>query len=168
MTIEENKQIVRRAIERVFNAADPGAIEALYAADFVNHTPPSQPDVHGIEGVKRTAALWHAAFPDMQVTVDDEIAEGDRVMTRWTMRGTHLGTFRGLPPTCRVLTGWAMEVSRIAGGKIAEQWLLWDTLDMLHQLGPLPPPLPATSYPHTPSPTLREPGGALAGDEHVG
>jgi predicted ester cyclase len=84
MTVEENKQIVRQAIERVFNVADPQAIEALYAVDFVNHTPPSQPDLHGIEGVKRHAALWHAAFPDMQCSVDDEIAEGDRVMTRWT------------------------------------------------------------------------------------
>jgi steroid delta-isomerase-like uncharacterized protein len=152
----------------VFNAADPQAIEALYAVDFVNHTPPSQPDVHGIEGVKRMAALWHAAFPDLQCRVDDEIAEGDRVMTRWTMRGTHLGTFRGLPPTGRFVTGWAMEVSRIEGDKIAEQWLLWDTLNMLQQMGALIPPIPSTSHPHSPSPAQRESGSALAGDDRVG
>lgn len=134
MTVEENKQIVRQAIDLVFNAADEGAIDGLYATDFVNHTPPSQPDVHGPEGVKRMAALWHAAFPDLQFAIDDEIAEGDRVMTRWTMHGTHLGPFRGVPPSGRPVTGWAIEVSRIAGGKIGEQWLLWDTLDLLHQL----------------------------------
>jgi steroid delta-isomerase-like uncharacterized protein len=114
------------------------------------------------------AALWHAAFPDLQCSVDDEIAEGDRVMTRWTMRGTHLGTFRGLPPTGRFLTGWAMEVSRIEGDKIAEQWLLWDTLDMLQQLGALAPPLPSTSHPHSPLPAPREPGSAQTGDDRVG
>jgi steroid delta-isomerase-like uncharacterized protein len=135
-SVEENKAIVRRALEDVFNTANPTAVGELYAPDFVNHTPPSLgPEVRGSATVTLFAASWRDAFPDLHVTVEDEWAEGDTVVTRWTARGTHRGTLRGIPPTGKRVVVMALEVSRIAGGKIAEEWLAFDTLGLLQQLG---------------------------------
>jgi steroid delta-isomerase-like uncharacterized protein len=136
LSVDENKAIVRRALEDVFNAANLAAVDEMYAPDFVNHTPPSLgPEVRGSATVRRFAASWRAAFPDLHFTVEDEWAEGDTVVTRWTARGTHRGTLRGIPPTGRRVVVMALEVSRVAGGKIAEEWLAWDTLGLLQQLG---------------------------------
>jgi steroid delta-isomerase-like uncharacterized protein len=136
LSVDENKAIVRRALEDVFNAANLAAVDELYAPDFVNHTPPSLgPEVRGSATARLFATSWRAAFPDLHFTVEDEWAEGDTVVTRWTARGTHRGTLRGIPPTGKRVEVMALEVSRIAGGKNAEQWLAWDTLGLLQQLG---------------------------------
>ena len=136
LSVDENKAIVRRALEDVYNAANFAAVDELYAPGFVNHTPPSLgPEVRGSATVRLFAASWRAAFPDLHFTVEDEWAEGDTVVTRWTARGTHRGTLRGIPPTGKRVVVMALAVSRIAGGKIAEEWLAFDTLGLLQQLG---------------------------------
>lgn len=133
---DENKALVRRAVADVFNAANLAAVDDLYAPDFVNHAPPSLgPEVRGRATARLFAAAWHVAFPDLHVAVEDEWVDGDTVVTRWTARGTHRGTLRGIPPTGQRVVVMALEVSRIADGKIAEQWLAFDTLGLLQQLG---------------------------------
>lgn len=136
MSEEENKRIIRRAIEDVYNAAHPAVLHDLYRPDFVNHTPPSMgPEVRGMGGIQALAATWRTAFPDLLFTVEAEWADADTVVTRWTARGTHRNALRGIPPTGKRVVVAALEVSRIADGKIAEQWLAWDTLGLLQQLG---------------------------------
>lgn len=136
MSEEENKRIVRRAIEEVFNGARPAAVHDLYGPDFVNHTPPSMgPEVRGVDRIRPFAAAWRTAFPDLWFTVDAEWADADTVVTRWTARGTHRHAWRGIPPTGKRVVVTALEVSRLADGKIVEQWLAWDTLGLLQQLG---------------------------------
>lgn len=136
MSTDQNKVIVLRALDEVFNAGNLEAVDELYAPDFVNHTPPSLgSEIRGTDGVKRNVTLWHTAFPDLHFTVEHEVAEGDVVVSHWTARGTHLGPLRGAPPSGRQVTVGAIEMSRIAGDRIVEQWLVWDTADLLQQLG---------------------------------
>ena len=135
MSIDRNKQIVRRALDEVFNAGKVEAVDGLYAPSFVNHVPPSMgPEIRGIDGVQRNIAVWRAAFPDLRFTLDGEIAEGEMVLSRWTAHGTHCGLLHGIPPSGREVTVSALELSRIAGNRIAEQWLLWDTLGLVTEL----------------------------------
>jgi steroid delta-isomerase-like uncharacterized protein len=136
MSIEKNKSLIQRAMDEVFNAGDPAAVDQLYAVDFVNHTSRSMgSEIRGPEGVKANVLLWHTAFPDLHFTVEAELAEGDVVVSRWTATGTHLGPLRGIPATGRQVTVSALEMSRVADEKIAEQWLLFDSRDLLDQLG---------------------------------
>jgi steroid delta-isomerase-like uncharacterized protein len=81
-----------------------------------------------------------AAFPDIQITVDDEIAEGDRVVCRWTVTGTHQGEFMGIPPAGKAVTRAGVAIYRLVNGKIAENWLFADDVDFMQQLGALPTP----------------------------
>jgi steroid delta-isomerase-like uncharacterized protein len=131
--------VVRRALEHVFQATDPAAVDALYAPGFVNHLPPSLGrEVRGREAVKRFAASWHRAFPDLRTTVEDLLADGDKVMARWVARGTHRGELWGLPPTGRPVAVPALGLFRVAHGRIAEEWLALDVLGLLQQLGKEP------------------------------
>jgi predicted ester cyclase len=84
--------------------------------------------------------MYLTAFPDLHLTIEDLIAEGDKVVDRQTARGTHQGTFMGIPPTGKQITVTAMNISRIVGGKIVEHWVELDTLGMLQQLGVVPMP----------------------------
>lgn len=130
-----NKGIIRRALDEVFNAGSMDAIEELYAADFVNHAPPSMnPEKWGLDGVKANVTHWHTAFPDLHFTLDAEVAEADLVVSRWTATGTHLGPLRGIPPTGRLVRVSVLEMFRVADGKLAEQWIGFDYSDLLHQL----------------------------------
>jgi steroid delta-isomerase-like uncharacterized protein len=135
---DQNKMLMRRGIEEVWNKGHLAVVDELIADDFVGHWPPDEN--HGPEGVKQYFATLRAAFPDIHFTVEDQIAEGDRVVTRWTARVTHSGSFRGIPPTGKsgVVTG--ITIIRVAGGKVVEGWTNKDDLGMLQQLGVLPAP----------------------------
>jgi predicted ester cyclase len=87
--------------------------------------------------------MFRAAFSDAQITVDDQIAEGDKVASRWTGRGTHDGELMGVPPSGRQVTVDGLVVSRVANGKVVEEWVNWDTLGMLQQVGAVPAPAQA-------------------------
>ncbi len=138
MTTEENKAISRRVGEEIFNGGDLDLADELYAPDYVLHDPSLPEDLHGPEGLKRYVAMTRAAFPDARVTVEDQVAEGDKVVDRWTARGTHTGEFMGIPPTGRRIEVSGVTISRFAGGKIAEDWYQGDDLGMMRQLGVIP------------------------------
>ncbi len=134
MTREENKVVVRRVIEDLFNTGDPAIAEEVFAADYVDHTP-SHPDLRGPENVARSVAEWRAAFPDTRSTVEDLVAEGDKVAARWTTEATHAGEFMGVAPTGRkVVVGW-FGVFWLSRGKVIESWDTFNVVDMARQLG---------------------------------
>jgi steroid delta-isomerase-like uncharacterized protein len=138
---EQNKMLVQRFIEEVWNQGRFTLIDELIASDHLDHQPGT--DANGPEGERQYVAMLRAAFPDIHFTVEDQIAEGDKVVTRWTARATHTGEFQGLAPTGRqgVVTGiW---IDRVANGKFVESWSIFDELGMLQQLGVIPAAEPA-------------------------
>ncbi|MDQ4076676.1 MAG: ester cyclase [Chloroflexota bacterium] len=143
MTAEDLKMIVRRYAEEVWNQGAIDAVDRYIAGDYVRHDPGLPTEVHGPEGIERLVPMYRSAFPDIHFTAADILAEGDRVVVRWDVRGTHQGDLMGIPPTGREVRLTAIEIFRLANGKIAEQWVLVDNLGMLQQLGAFPPPAQA-------------------------
>ena len=139
MPAEENKAIVQRAVE-AFNQGDSDAVDELFAADYVDHDPSRAGLPPGPEGVKQAWGAFRAAFPDLQGTIEDMIAEGDKVVVRGAVRGTHRGELMGIPATGKQVTVTLIDINRIEGGKLAERWAETDMLDMMQQLGVIPPP----------------------------
>jgi steroid delta-isomerase-like uncharacterized protein len=135
---EQNKTIARRAFEEVQSRGNLALVDELVAGDYVGHTPLKE--IHGPEGAKQFFSMLREAFPNMQVTVEDQIAEGDKVVTRWTGRGTHKGHFQGMPPTGRQMTMTGITIFRIAAGKLVEGWTNADMLGLMQQLGVVPVP----------------------------
>ena len=138
---EQNKTIARKVFEDIQSQRNLALVDKLVAGDYIGHTPLN--DIHGPEGAKQFEAMLHEAFPDHRVTVEDQIAEGDKVVTRWTCRGTHKGKFQGLPPTGKQMTMTGITIFRIANGKLVEGWTNLDLLGMLQQLGAVPAPAQA-------------------------
>ena len=134
-----NKEIFSRAVDDFWNQRDVGAIDELYATDYLGHDPSG---LHGatLEEFKQSTAGLFTAFPDFHLTIDDEVAEGDKVVKRWTVTGTHRGDFKGIPPTENHIAITGINFYRIADGKIVETWWSSDALGMLQQLGVIPPP----------------------------
>jgi steroid delta-isomerase-like uncharacterized protein len=137
--IEQNKEIVRRAGEEPW-AGNIGVLDELLAPDYIGYDPAQPEPTHGPAGAKEFVQQYLSAFPDGRVTIDLQIAEGDYVTSRWTGRGTHKGDLMGIAPTNKQVTITGITISRIANGKIAEEWSNWDTLGMLQQIGAVPAP----------------------------
>ncbi|MFQ5859457.1 MAG: ester cyclase [Anaerolineae bacterium] len=139
MTVEENKTLFRRYIGEVYNKGNVAVIDELLAPNFVHHNlPPGvRPDR---EGLKQFVTVLLAGFPDFRITVEDMVAEGDKVVVRATWRGTHKGEFIGIPPTGRQVTVTEIGIHRIEGGKVSESRVEVDQLGMMQQLGVVPPP----------------------------
>ena len=137
---EENKAVVLRQEEEIFTRGNLDAAEEIYAPGYVGHDPSNPEDVRGPEAAKQAAADYRRAFPDLRVTVEDLIAEGDKVVARLRFRGTHLGDLEGIAPTGRRVDCTGIVVSRMEGGKIAEDWANFDDLGLMRQLGAIPPP----------------------------
>jgi steroid delta-isomerase-like uncharacterized protein len=138
---EQNKALVRRYLEQTVNERNAAAIDELTSADYVGHmsgAPPLDRATH-----KQLLAGFQAAFPDLRVAIEDLIAEGDKVVNRATYSGTHRGDFQGIAPTGKQFTIAGINVSRIADGKVVEDWTVLDMLSMLQQIGALPAPAPA-------------------------
>ena len=139
MSTEENKTIARRLYEEVWNTGDLDKAGEFIAPDFVDHAaPPGFPT--GLEGAKQMFGMYRSAFPDLRVSAEDLIGEGDRVVARWTSRGTHQGALMGIPPTGKEVVATGIDIFRISGGKIVEHWANFDQLGMLQQLGAIPMP----------------------------
>jgi steroid delta-isomerase-like uncharacterized protein len=132
--------IERRLIEEVWNQGNFSVVDEVVARDYIGHSSTPAGETHGPAGYKQFYAALREAFPDFQVTVEDQVAEGDKVVTRWTARGTHLGEFQGIPPTGRrgAITG--ITIDRIANGKVVECWTNADDLGLLRLLGVVPVP----------------------------
>ncbi len=140
---EQNKILTRRALEEVWNRGNFAVVDELVASDFVVHASTPANETHGPEGVKHFYAMLRQAFPDLHFTIEDQIADGDRVVTRWTARGTHTGEFQGIPPTGKQVRLTGIDIDRIANGKFVECWTNVDELGMMQQLGVLPAPAQA-------------------------
>ena len=137
MTTETNKAIIRRIVEEIQNRDNLALIDELLAPNFVNHTPaPGLPPDR--EGIKQLLSMFRAAFPDGSMTIEDMVAEGDKVVSRKTYRGTHQGEFMGIPPTGKHVTVGLIDIMHIVDGKVVEHWNVGDDLSMLQQLGVLP------------------------------
>jgi predicted ester cyclase len=131
---EENKALARRSWEFLDN---PDVLEEVYLPDLVWHEPDH--DVQGYEDARQFVSMYKAAFPDLNVTVEDVIAEGEKVATRVTIRGTHQGEVEEFgPPTGMQIELTGITISRIEGGKIVEDWDSYDNLSIMQQLGLVP------------------------------
>lgn len=142
---EHYKILERRLIEEVWSQGNFAVVDELIASDYLGHssTPGAESakgETLGREGYRQFYTALRQAFPDLQVTVEDQIAEGDRVVTRWTARGTHQGEFRGIPPSGKhgVISG--ITIDRVANGKVVECWTNADDLGMMRLLGVVPVP----------------------------
>lgn len=140
MFTEQNKAIARRVTDEAWNRGNLAVLDELIAHDFVRHTPLRPDGIHGVEGFKQHVAGVRAAFPDAEFAIEDEIAEGDRVVNRWVFRGSHQGEFAGIPATGTKVAMTGIGIVRIVDGKIAEIWDEADALGLLRQLGVLPAP----------------------------
>ena len=137
MSTEENKALVRRFYEEVFNRKNLASIDEFVDSQIVEHDlPPGLPV--GSEGTRLFIGMYLAAFPDLHLAVEDIMAEGNEVTARFTIRGTHRGELMGIHPTSKQVTVTGIQVMRIADGRIAENWVSFDALGMLQQLGVIP------------------------------
>lgn len=136
---EQNKDLVRRFVER-FSQKDQDVFDELLAPAFVDLTPAPGAEPTR-EGWKQNVSMgeW-LAFPDLHFQIEEQIAEGDRVVNRMTARGTHRGEFRGIPATGKEVNGANVTIFRVAGDKITERWTIFDSMGMMQQLGVIPAP----------------------------
>ncbi|MFN8008848.1 MAG: ester cyclase [Terriglobia bacterium] len=136
----ENKVIARRVREEIWNNGLFSMVDQLFDAHCTYHLGDSLTTEHeiGPQGFKDIVAMYRAAFPDARMTINDLLAEGDKVMVRWTAHGTHLGQLLNFVPTRKVVTVSGIDVYRIFNGKIEETWVSWDALGFLQQLGVIP------------------------------
>jgi steroid delta-isomerase-like uncharacterized protein len=115
-------------------SAAMAAIDELYATNFVSHGGIGG-DIRGVKNVKKSTGEEFSAFPDNHFTIDDMIVEGDKVAVRYTVTGTHKGEYMGAPPTNKKIRMWAIVIDHFAGGKIVEEWGMYDTMGFMQQLG---------------------------------
>ena len=140
MSAEETKALVRRYAEELLNRKNLDLFEEIFAPDFVQYGTASD-QVSGVEDLKEFFVMLRSGFPDFQVTIEDLFAaEGEKVVLRFTFRGTHQGEFMGIAPTGNRVEFLAIDISRIAEGKIVEHWSNSDQLGMMQQLGVMEQP----------------------------
>jgi steroid delta-isomerase-like uncharacterized protein len=135
MSVEENKAVVRRFYA---DGATGASDERLIAPDIAYHGPPFIGEIHGRDGFRQVLAGFRNAFPGFETTIEDLVAEGDKVTVRHTHHATHQGEFNGIPPTGRQVAVSGIEILRLRDGQIVEFWHLDDFLGLLQQLGVVP------------------------------
>ena len=133
---EENKALVRRYFEEVWDKGNLDVAEELLTTNFVRYGPTgTEGVVRGLEGFKHLVSMYRSAFPDLRIPIEDLIGEGDKVVIRWTARGTHQGELMGNAPTGNQLSVTGILIGRVSGGKIEEEWVDYDTLNLMEQIG---------------------------------
>jgi steroid delta-isomerase-like uncharacterized protein len=137
---EENKAVVRRYFREILDGGNLDLVDQIFEPQYVLHDPSSPQEVCGLEGTKRFVGMFRSAFPDIAHTIEDQIAEGDKVVTRLRARATHDGELMGIPPTGKGVTIEGISIWRIADGKIEECWFNYDALGLMRQLGVVPEP----------------------------
>jgi steroid delta-isomerase-like uncharacterized protein len=140
MSTEQNKALVRQMVEEVFNQGNVSLANEFLAPDFLEREELPAGIPRDREGVKLLTTLLRSAFPDFKATLEDIVAEDDRVVIRQTWSGTHQGEFMGVPPTGRKVSFGVIDILRVAGGKCQEHWGQMDTMALMQQLGALPTP----------------------------
>lgn len=134
MANQDNEAIARKGFE-AFNTGDLALVDEIVAADAVGHDPANPEDAVGPEGAKAVIALYRGGFPDLEMTIEEQISDGDLVVSRWTSRGTHDGELAGMPATGRRTTTSGITIDKVVDGKIVESWTQWDNLGLMQQLG---------------------------------
>jgi steroid delta-isomerase-like uncharacterized protein len=134
----ENKAIARRLLEEAFNSGNLDVVDELVAPEFVNHAAALPEPTTGIEATKASIAGYRDAFPDLRLTIEQQVAEGEFVTTRWSARGTHRGELMGMAATGKQATVTGITLDRIVDGRFVESWTNWDTLGLMQQLGVIP------------------------------
>ena len=140
MSTEDNKATTRRFFEEVFNGGNLAVVDEIKSSSYVFHDPGVPEPIRGPEGFKHYLMMFRTAFPDLHSTIEDLIAEGEKVTVRFTFTGTQQGALMGLPPTDRQVTVTASLIARLEGGKFVEGWINYDGLGMLQQLCAAPAP----------------------------
>ena len=136
MSAEQNKMSIRRWVEVAWNNGNLAVADEVYSADYLLHDP-ARP-IHGPEALKQFVATFRSGYPDLHATIEDMIAEGNKVVWRYTVRGIHQGEFMGIAPTGKSITLTGILISRFADDKVVEDWNNYDALGMLQQLGVIP------------------------------
>jgi steroid delta-isomerase-like uncharacterized protein len=135
---EQNKAVVRRLFEEVWNQGYLPVADHLFSPNYAHHDP-STPDFgRGPESERKRTALYRTAFPDVRLTIEDIIAEGETVVVRWSCRGTHKGDLNGIAPTGKQFTISGVSIARFTNGKMVEGWVNWDAQGLMQQLGVVP------------------------------
>lgn len=137
MSAEENKALIRRYVEEAWNKGNVNIMDELMAEHYARHMAISAPPLTR-EGQKQRILGFRRAFPDLHLTIEDMLAEGEKVSFRLTLRGTHQGEFMRIPPTGKQIAVGAVDVARFEDGKVVEQWGQTDLLGLLQQLGAIP------------------------------
>lgn len=132
---EQNKSVARRLREGFISSGDMALADELLHPNYVYHGPTAMKEIRGREAFKAAIAGFRAALPDLQETVEDQIAQGDKVVSRFTTRGTHRGELMGAAPTGKQILIEGIDISRIENGKIVEAWVMWDAHGMMEQAG---------------------------------
>jgi steroid delta-isomerase-like uncharacterized protein len=143
MSTEQNKAVVRKWFEDVISRGKVEYVDTICqqcVPSFVVIKGVADPPPQGLEGVKDLIRAFRDAFPDLKISVEDQIAEDDKVVSQLTVRGTHLGNFMGAPATGRQVEVSGISIWRVADGKLIDETVNWDTLRMLQQLGVVPTP----------------------------
>jgi steroid delta-isomerase-like uncharacterized protein len=135
MSVEANKELARRFFQEIWNEGEEAAIDRFIPETAVGNDPDFGA---GREGFRRQWKKWRSAFPDLHFAIDDLIGEGDKVLTRWTLTGTHRGEFMGIPATGRTISVSGMSLDRIEDGLVVEGFDGWDALGLRRQLGAIP------------------------------
>lgn len=137
MSIEQNKLVARRFFEDAYNTGNLDLLDQLLMSDYVDQkAPPGTPD--GPEGIKQVISMFRAAFPDLHFTIEDQIAEGDKVVTRYTFSGTQQGQLMGIPATGEHVSITGISIYRIVNGKMQTAWIEYDMLGLMQQIGMVP------------------------------
>jgi steroid delta-isomerase-like uncharacterized protein len=141
MAIEQNKALIVRFVEELFNKGNMGIVGEIFAPDFIEREqlPPGIPN--GREGVKVLTTMLRSAFPDFKATIDDILAEGDKVVIRMTWSGTQKGEFLGVPATGKRVSFGVIDIIRMTNGKCVEHWGQMDSMSLMQQLGAIPAPV---------------------------
>jgi steroid delta-isomerase-like uncharacterized protein len=141
MATEQDKALVRRFVEEIFNQGNMRLADEIVAPDFVEHEqlPPGIPN--GREGVKALTSMMRSAFPDFKATIEDILADGDKVVIRMTWSGSHKGEFMGIPATGKRVSIGVIDIIRVSNGKFVEHWGQMDAMGMMQQLGAIPAPV---------------------------
>ncbi len=137
MSTEDHKALARRWLDDVWNKGDLSLIDELIAPNYVLHDP-TRPGLKGRAGIKESIAMFRRAFPDLHFTIEDQVAEREKIVTRYIVQGTHLGPMMGIPATGKQGTITGIDIYRITDGQIEEAWSNWDTLGLLQNLGVIP------------------------------
>jgi predicted ester cyclase len=138
MSTTENLAVVRRMFE-VFLTGKTDSLEQIIAPNWANHDP-NLPPLEGLQGAKQLVSMWRTAFPDLKFTFEDTLAEGDKVAMRFRLVGKNTGAFMNMPATGKSVDGTGTGIFRVVNGKLTDNWVNFDALGLMQQLGFVPVP----------------------------